>query len=122
MLAGLDGQEANEGDLEAGHRSEGIPRRVRDIEPGAVPSHADQHESMEGQQAGDEGVSSPRGHHVAVEEGAESAPKHGALLQSLNPEIEGEDQEKDGDGLVIVAASDRPGDVARGNTHERGGE
>lgn len=77
---------------------------------------------MQGKQAGDEGVTSPRGNHVAVKEGAEGTPQHGALLQRLDPEVEGEDEQEDGDGLVVVAASDGTGDVARGNAHEQGSQ
>ena len=122
MLAGLDGQEANEGNLHASQCSKGIPGRVRHVQPGAVAAHADEDEGVQGQKAGDEGVTSPRGNHVAVEQGAESAPQHGTQLQRLDPEVEGKDQQENGDGLVVVAAGDRPGDVAGGDAHEQGSQ
>ena len=77
---------------------------------------------MEGQQAGDEGVATPGGDHVAIEEGTEGAPQHGAELEGLDPEVEGEDEEEDGDGLIVVAAGNRARNVARGDAHEDGGK
>lgn len=73
---------------------------------------------MQGQQTGDEGVTTPRSHHVAVRQRAKSTPQHRALLQRLDPEEEGEDQQEDGNSLVIVAASNRARDVTRGDSHE----
>lgn len=60
---------------------------------------------MEGQKAGNKGVASPGGNHVAIEEGTESTPQHGTLLQCLDPEIEGEDEQEDRNSFIVVAAS-----------------
>lgn len=60
VLATADGQEPDEGNLHTRKRTERIPRSVADIQPRAVSSHADQDESVQGQQVGDEDVSTPR--------------------------------------------------------------
>lgn len=59
---------------------------------------------MHGQQTGDEGVTTPRRHHVAIEEGADGAPEHGAELEGLDPEVEREDEKENSDGFVVVTA------------------
>lgn len=122
MLAGLDRQKANKRNLHAGKRSQCIPCRVTDIEPCAVTAHADQNKGMQRKDTCDEGISTPGGHHVSIEQCAQSAPKHGAKLQSLDPEEEGEDQEENCDGLVIIAACNGSRDVAGGNAHESSGK
>lgn len=76
MLASLDGAEADKGNLHAGQRAKRIPSRIADIEPGAVSAHADQDKGMHRQQASNEGVTSPRCHHVAIGESAKRTPKH----------------------------------------------
>ena len=122
MLAGLDWQEADERNLHARQSAQGIPGGIADVEPRAIPAHENQRERVDWEQAGDESVSTPRGNHVAVEEGAHGAPEHGALLQCLDPEEEGKDQEEDGDGLIVVASGHGARDVTGGDTHEHGGE
>ena len=77
---------------------------------------------MERNHTSDEDISTPRGNHVAVEESTKSSPEHGAQLQGLDPEVEGEDKEEDGNGLVIVASGDGTGDVTWGDTHEQRGQ
>lgn len=118
MLASLNRQEANKRNLHTGKRSESIPSGVAHIETGAVSSHADQNERVHGQKTGDEGVTTPRRHHVSVEEGAKSTPKHGAKLEGLDPEVEGENKKENSDGFVVVTASDRSRNVTGGDTHE----
>jgi hypothetical protein len=66
MLAGLDRKEPDEGDLHAGQSAQSIPSCVCDVEPSAIPAHADENESVKRKQAGDEGISTPRGNHVTV--------------------------------------------------------
>lgn len=104
MLAGLDGEEANKRNLHAGQCSQSVPGGVADIEARAVSAHADQSQGVHREETGDEGVSTPRCHHVTVEQSAEGSPKHGTQLKSLDPQVEGEDKKEDGDGFVIVAA------------------
>lgn len=77
---------------------------------------------MEGNEAGNEGIATPGGDHVAVEEGAKGTPKDGAQLQGLDPEEEGKDEKEDGDSFVIIGAGDGTRDVSRGNAHKGGGE
>ena len=60
VLATADGQETDEGNLHTRKRTERIPRSVADVQSRAVSSHADQDESVQGQQVGDEDVSTPR--------------------------------------------------------------
>lgn len=122
MLAGLQGQEADEGDVVAGQGTDGVPGCVANVQPGAVTAHDEKGQGVERQQVGDEGISTPGCDHVAVEEGGSSTPEHRAELQCLDPEVEGENENKDGDGLVIVATGDRSGDVTRSNAHEDGGK
>lgn len=122
MLASLDRQEANKWNLHAGQCSQSIPGGVADVEASAVPAHGDQDQRMHRQQAGNESVSTPRGHHVSVEERAESSPQHGAQLQGLDPQVKGKDKKEDGNSLVIVAAGDGSGDVTRRNSHEDGSQ
>src|SRR5437667_2781263 len=73
---------------------------------------------MQGKQASNEGISTPRRYHVAVEESTESPPKHGTKLQGLDPEVEGKDEKENGDGLVVVRAGNRSRDIAGGDAHE----
>jgi hypothetical protein len=122
VLATADGQEANEGDLHTCERTECIPRSVADVEPRAVPAHADQDESVQRQQVGDEDVSTPGRDHVSVEQRSHCAPEHGAELDRLDPQVEGEDEQEDGNGLVVVAAGHGARDVAGCDAHESGGE
>lgn len=106
MLASLDGEEADKRNLHAGQCSQRVPGGVADIETRAVSAHADQGQSVHREETGDESVSTPRCHHVAVEQGTEGSPEHGTQLESLDPQVKGEDKKEDGDGLVIVAAGD----------------
>lgn len=77
---------------------------------------------MQWQQIGDEDVTTPRRHHVSVEERGQGTPEHGAILDSLDPEEEGEDEQEDGNGLVVVATGHGSRDVAWCDAHEGGGE
>ena len=105
MLAGLDRQETHKRNLHAGQGSQGIPGRVRNIQPGAIASHADKDKGVEGEKAGNEGITTPRGNHITVEQSTESPPKHRPLLQSLDPQIKGKDEKENSNGFVVVAAS-----------------
>lgn len=118
MLVGLNCEKADKGNLEAGHCASSVPSCVADVETVAVTAHANESESMDGQETCNEGISTPRCNHVAVRQGAKTAPNHGAPLQGLDPEEEGEDKEENGDGFVIVTTGDGSRNVARGNSHE----
>lgn len=122
MLASLDRQEADKGNLHAGKGSKGIPGGIADVETVAVAAHANKDKGVKGKDTGDEGITTPRGHHVPVEERAKGAPEHGTKLQRLDPQEEGKDEEENGDSLVVVAACDRSRDVAGGDAHESGGK
>ena len=122
MLRAANGQESNKGNLHTRQRAEGKPRGVTDVEPGAVASHADQNEGVQGQQIGDEDISTPRRDHVSVKQRGQRAPEHGAVLDSLNPQEEGEDKQEDSNGLVVVTTGDRTRDIPRRDAHEGCGE
>ena len=122
VLARLDWQESDKRNLHARQSAQSIPSRVRNVETVAETTHADEDEGVDGEQASNKGIATPGSHHVTVVESAESAPEHGTLLERLDPEVEGEDKQEDGNGLVIVAASHRARDVARRDTHEDGGK
>ena len=60
------GQEADERYLHASQSSQRIPGSVRNVDPGAVSTHEDEHEYVQGNEIGDEDVSSPSRHHVSI--------------------------------------------------------
>ena len=51
-------------------------------------------------------------YHVEVGESRPSGPEHRASLDTLDPQVVGEQQSKDGDTLVVIGTSHRAGDVA----------
>jgi hypothetical protein len=104
VLATPDGQETDKRNLHARKRAERIPRSIADIKPRAIPSHANQYKSVQRQQVSNEDITAPRRHHVTVEERGQRAPEHGSILDCLDPQEEGKDQQKDGNGLVVIAA------------------
>ena len=73
---------------------------------------------MQGDKIGDEDVTSPSRHHVAVEERCESSPHDRSVLDSLNPKEECENKQENSNGLIVVTPSHRSGDVARRYSHE----
>jgi hypothetical protein len=105
VLATPDRQEADKRNLHTGQCTKSKPRGVADIKPGRVTAHEDQHQGMQGQQIGDEDIASPSRNHVAIKECRQGTPSDGTFLDSLDPEIEGEDEKEDGNGFVIIAAS-----------------
>jgi hypothetical protein len=60
---------------------------------------------MQRQQIGDEHVTTPRRHHVSVEQCGQRSPHGRSILQTLNPEEERKNQQEDGNGLVVVTTS-----------------
>lgn len=118
MLATPNGQETNEGNLHASQRSQGVPSRVADIKPRAETTHADQHKGVQREQVCNENVSTPCADHVTVEESRQASPHNASNLDGLDPQVEGEDQEENGNGFVVVAAGDGSRDISRRNAHE----
>lgn len=118
MFTASDGKEPDERNLHACQSTEGVPSGVADVQPGAETTHADQNERMQRQKVGDEHVSAPSADHVTVEERSEATPHDASNLDGLDPQVEGEDQQEDGNCLVVVAASDRSRDVSWSNAHE----
>jgi hypothetical protein len=117
-----NGQEADKGNLHTGKRSKRIPGRVADVQTRAVSAHAQQDKDVQGEQVGDEDITTPGRDHVSVEQGGKGTPHDRTLLDTLDPEIEGEDEQEDGNGLVVVTACNRTRNVTRGNAHEDGGQ
>lgn len=122
MVAVADGQETNKGNLHARKRAERVPSGVADVQTRAVSAHAQQDKDVQREQVGDEDVTTPCRDHVSVEEGSKGTPHDGTLLDTLDPQVEGEDEEEDGNGFVVVTASNRTRDVTGGNAHEDGGK
>lgn len=118
MVAVADGQEPDERNLHASKCAQGIPRRVADVQPRAISSHAKENKHMQGNQVGDEDIASPRGHHVPIEKRREGSPHDRSVLDSLDPQEKGEDQQEDGNRLIVVATRNRTRDITRSNAHE----
>lgn len=118
VVTAPDWQETNKGNLHTGKRAEAVPGGVRDVQPRAVPSHTDENECVQREQVGDKDVSAPGGHHVTVKQSSQGSPSHGTQFQTLDPQEEGEDQQEDGNGLVVVTTSHGTGDVTWCNAHE----
>lgn len=105
MLTRADGQEVDEGDLHGSNDADSIPGRVCNVEPAAVSSREAEHNAVHRDEVGDEGIATPRGCHPVVEDGTQASPQHGALLDGTNPQEVGKDQQENGNGFVVVAAS-----------------
>ena len=105
MVAASHRQEPNEGNLHTSKRAQSIPGSIADIQPRAEPSHANQYERMQRQQVRDEDISTPRADHVSVKQRAKSSPHHTAFFYCLDPQIEREDEQEDGDCLIVIAPS-----------------
>ena len=105
VIAVANGQETDKGNLHAGKRAQRIPTCVADVQTRAVSAHAQQDKDVERKQVGDEDVSTPGRDHVSVKQCGESAPHDGTQLDTLDPQVESEDEEEDGNGLVVVTSS-----------------
>lgn len=122
MLTTPDGQETNKGNLHARKCTQRIPRSIANVKTRAIPPHADKHKRVQRQQVGNEHITTPRRHHVSVEQRGKRTPEHRSVLDRLDPEEEGEHQQEDGNGLVIVTTGHGSRDVTRGDAHEGCGE
>lgn len=118
MVTASNWQKSHKWNLHTGQSSQGVPGRIADVQSRAISSHTDEDEDVERDQVRDENISTPRRHHVSIEQCSQSSPHNRAVLDSLDPEVEGKDQEKDRNGFVVVASGDRPGDVTRGDSHK----
>lgn len=166
VLVGLDGLEADEGDLHGEQRAQHIQSAVGHVHAMRIAPAQQQHQHVQRNQVDNEDVASPCRHlwlrkserrskserrrarkkqqhgredqriltrkgmlsdtsrptrkdhhhmahtrgqkhssnayHVEIGESSEGSIEHGASLDGLDPQIEGEDQSEDGDTLVIV--------------------
>ena len=84
-------EEADKGDLHARQSANGIPSRVTNVQPWAVPSHTYENKGMQREQVCDEDVAAPRRDHVSIEERGQRAPEGRAIFHRLDPQEEGED-------------------------------
>ena len=122
VLAGADRLETHERDLHGGEGAESIEARVRHVKARAESSHEDQHEHVQRDHVGDKNVATPGSNHVKVEQGSCNTPQRGAILERLDPKVEGHHEQKDGDGFIIVRSCHRARDVAGSNTDKGGSE
>lgn len=122
MLATANGEETDERNLHTRKRTQSVPRSVANVQPWAVSSHTDENESVQRQQVGNEDITTPRRHHVSIEQGSAGAPEHGSVLDSLDPEVKGKDEEEDGNGLVVITSCHGSRNVTRRDAHEGGRE
>lgn len=60
----------------------------------------------------------PGCHHVEIEQSGKGAEECTSGLKRLDPEEEREHQEEDGNGLIVVRARDRSGNIARNDSNE----
>ena len=71
---------------------------------------------MQGNHIRDEYITTPSSDHVKVEQTACDAPERGAVLHGLDPEVEGDHEQEDGNGFVVVRACYRTRNVSWRNT------
>ena len=64
----------------------------------------------------------PRRNHVKIEQRRQGAKEGTTSLQGFDPAKEGEHEEEDGNGFVIVRARNGPGDVSRNDANEGSGK
>jgi hypothetical protein len=122
MLATPNRQEANKRNLHTRQRPQRIPRSIANIEPRAIPPHANQHERMQRQQIRNEHITTPSRNHVSVKQRRHRTPEHRSHLNRLDPEVKGKHQQEDRNGLVVVAPRHRPRNVTRRDSHKRSSE
>jgi hypothetical protein len=122
MLATPDWQEPDEWNLHAGESTKSIPRSIADVESRAIPTHADQYESVQRKQVRDEDVTTPGRNHVSVEQRGQRTPEDGSILDSLDPKEERKNQQEDSNSFIVITPSDRARNVSGSNSHESGGK
>lgn len=122
MIAVPNRQEPDKWNLHAGESPQSKPCTIADVHARAVSSHANKDEDMQRDEVGDEDISTPRRNHVSIEQRRQRTPHDRTILDCLDPEEEGEHQKENGNGFVVVAASNRTGDITRDNPHESSGE
>lgn len=105
MFTRRHGLETDKGDLHAGQRANRIPRRVCDVEAATEAAHQDQDQSVQRDHVGDEYISTPGSHHVEIEHSCEGSEEGAAELEGFDPAEEGEHEQENSDGLVIVGTS-----------------
>ena len=87
------------------------------------PSRDHEDEHVDGDDVDEKHIASPGAHHVEVSHRAEGSPVDVASLDTLDPEIVGEQHAEYGDALVVVAPRHGPADVSRHDgDHTGGGE
>ena len=117
MLRCTHGLKADERHLHRGESTNRVPAGVGDIEPRRKAAHEDKHEGVERDHICNEDVSSPRRDHVEVEDGSDGAIERRTMLHGTDPAPEGEHEEEDGDGFVVIGSGDGTRDIAGYNTH-----
>lgn len=103
MLATSYREESDERNLHTGQSAQREPGAVAHVKSWAISAHANKNKRMKREQVGDEDVATPSRHHVAVEQSSQSAPHGRSVLDCLDPQIEGEDQEENRYSFIVIA-------------------
>jgi len=112
MLTGADRLETNEGDLHTRKSPNSVPGRVPYVEAVREPAHEYEDESVQGYHVRNKHVSTPSCDHVEIKYCSDGTEQCAPLLQGFNPAEEGEHEEEDGNGFVIVGTCDRTRNIA----------
>ena len=67
----------------------------------------------------DEHITSPRRNHVEITQRTAGRDEQRACIDTLHPQIEGEDHSKDGNSFVIIRAAHRSRNIGRNDTNKR---
>lgn len=70
-------------------------------------------QNIDGDNIDNEGISTPRGHHVEIGKGWAYWPEDTARVAGFDENVKREDQGEDSNTFVIVRPSHRPGHVTR---------
>ncbi|KAH3673948.1 hypothetical protein OGATHE_001928 [Ogataea polymorpha] len=117
VVVGSDRQEANKRNLHRHQRSQGIPGAIRGVDLIVKTAHQKQNKHVQWNDVGDKHIATPSTDHVEVEHCGQSTVENRPCVDRLHPQEKGHEQQRDGNGLVIVRAGHRSG-----NVHCQGGD
>lgn len=112
--------EPYKGDLQGQQGAQQVKQVIGHIEATGHSLGEQGKQGENGDDIGDEGIATPGRHHVEVGQGTQSTPEKTAGDDSLEEEVEGEDQSKYTNTFIIIATSHTPAHITRHNTHEQG--
>mmetsp|Transcript_41469 Transcript_41469/g.71933 ORF Transcript_41469/g.71933 Transcript_41469/m.71933 type:complete len:461 (-) Transcript_41469:228-1610(-) len=97
-----------------GHqRAQRVEHRVGDVEARGIATTDNHNHREDGDNVDNKHIPTPRGDHVIVRQGAHAGPHHRAGMHGFHPQVEGENQRKDGHTFVIVRTTDGSGNIGR---------